>query len=92
MVDYVLGSMPTFARKVKSRADLDSLIQKSTPVRSALLRLTRTSRKTDASCFGMQEKPLAVLFTKTKLTTPLYKALSSNFHKSISMYTAHESA
>lgn len=39
---------------------------------------------------GTQPRPVALLFTSAALVTPLYKALSSDLHKSIDFYAARD--
>jgi len=38
-----------------------------------------------------EQKPVALLFTSAALVTPLYKALSSDLHKSIDFFAARDS-
>lgn len=75
--------MPTFVKKVSTASELETLRSK---VRSHPLFLLLRSYGHGKS----MKKPITLLFTSATLVTPLYKALSTDFHKKIDFYAARE--
>jgi len=64
IVDYALGMMPTFAKRIKNPDDLKKIMAQSPP----------------------PVRPISLLFTSRGTPSPLYKALSTDFRKTIDFY------
>jgi len=66
MVDYTLGKMPTFVKRLSTLEEVEKVEAKSS------------------------SRPAAVLFTSSGRITPLFKALSSDYHRDIDFYAARD--
>lgn len=82
--------MPTFVKRATSADELEALKAK---VRSPSyhFRQERFEYFPNTSLtIQALKKPISLLFTSAAVVTPLYKALSSDFHKTLDFYAARE--
>ncbi|GAA5837849.1 hypothetical protein JCM3766R1_001494 [Sporobolomyces carnicolor] len=83
MISHATSTMPTFVKRATNVEDIKGLQAKlSIPDRETHVEL---SSRGQAS-----KKPISLLFTSAGKVTPLYKALSTEFHKSIDFYAARD--
>lgn len=79
--------MPTFVKKAATSSEVEALRAKVRPFAPPLplhLILTNPHSQSEA-------KPISLLFTSAALVTPLYKALSTDFHKTVDFFAARDS-
>ncbi|CEQ40231.1 SPOSA6832_01831, partial [Sporobolomyces salmonicolor] len=92
IISYATSSMPTFVKRATTADEVEALRSKARRSLSPSSLSHRPStdlahlhRITQAPI-----KPVSLLFTSAGKVTPLYKALSTDFHRSIEFYAARD--